>query len=68
MTIFSICDFAPAGAFCSAMNGAHESDRNSRVSKSVTVKPAKTASLFVMASEQVEAVIQSFRKQRTETA
>lgn len=68
MTIFSISDFTIAGAFCTAMNAANESDRNNRVSDRATVKPAKTASLLVMVREQLEAVIRSCRKPRTETA
>ncbi len=68
MTTFNISDFTPAGIFCAAMNAAHESDRNSRVSNRATVKSAKTTSLLGMVKEQVETVIQSFRKQHTETA
>lgn len=68
MTNFSISDFTPAGAFCNAMNAAHESDLNNRVIDRATVKPAKTAPLLVMVWERVEAVIQSCRKPRAETA
>ena len=68
MTTFSISDFTPAGTLCTAMNAAHASDRNSRVSDRATVKPAKTASLLVMVRESVEAVIRSCRNPHAETA
>ena len=68
MTTFSIIDFTPAGAFCNAMNAAHESDRDSRVSDQVVVKPAKTASLLGMIGERLEAVSRSFHKPHSETA
>ena len=68
MTTFSIIDFTPVGAFCAATNAANESDRNSRASNAVIVNPTKTASLYVTVREQLEAVIQSFRKLHTETA
>ena len=68
MTTFSIIDFIPAGAFCSATNAAYDSDRNRQVSDGAIVKPAKTTSLLVTVREQLGVVIQSFRMQHTETA